>query len=220
MKASDFDDVLWNNLIMQDDFELIAWELYKQHTGIKELDYTYIKNISIDADYFLNLPTETKKLYLPTEYGKFIKTYSDAFTDAYIHSTLEKADPDNNSEAMKKLKQELNLDEIYCVLQTQLPGSVVGEHIDRHRQLAQIIDEKGISGKVKRKHIRKYIVMLDDWASGQAFLCGRHAYMNWRKGDVFTFPWYMPHSTANTGLKPRPLLFICGVEWNHNMLFS
>lgn len=219
MQASDFDNVPWVELIMREDFQPTAYELYKQHIQTRELDYTYIKNITVDVDYFLNLPTDTRKLFNPG-LGRFRREYSKEFMDAYINTTLEQSDPDYESEPMQQLKQALNLDVIHCIQQTQLPGHMVGEHIDAHRSLARILVDKGLDTKVTRKHIRKYIVMLDDWYTGQAFLCGRHAYMNWRKGDVVTFPWYMPHSTANGGFHPRPLLFVTGVEWNNNLIFN
>lgn len=219
MQASDFDDVLWVDLITKKDFQDIAYELYRQHTQTRELDYMYVTNISIDSDYFANLSVETRKLFNPG-LGNFPREYPKEFPDAYIDSTLEKSDPDNESAAMLQLKRDLNLDVINCSPQTQLPGNMVGEHIDAHRSLARILVDKGIDTKVTRKHIRKYMVMMDDWATGQAFLCGRHAYMNWRKGDVMTFPWYMPHSTFNGGFTPRPLLFVTGVEWNNNLIFN
>ena len=219
MQASDFDNVLWVDLILKEDFQSLAYTLYHQHTQTRELDYTYVKNISIDSDYFASLPAETTKLFNPG-LGKFRREYSKEFIDAYIDNTLDQYDPGSESEIMLKLKRDLNLDEMYCMLQIQLPGHMVGQHIDAHRALARILVDKGIDDKVMRKHIRKYAVMLDDWSTGQAFLCGRHAYMNWRKGDVMTFPWYMPHSTTNTGFKSRPLLFITGVEWNNNLIFN
>ena len=99
MQASDFDNVLWVDLILKNDFQSLAYELYQQHTQTRELDYTYVKNISADSDYFASLPAETTKLFNPG-LGKFRREYSKEFIDAYIDNTLVQYDPGSESEIM------------------------------------------------------------------------------------------------------------------------
>lgn len=206
-------DITWTEFIQNpDQFEIDADKFYQQHIATEVQDYDYVKNIIVDNEYFLNLKTWEKNpfnLYV----GTFRRDYSKEFTDTYT-DTLVASEPDYAGPEIARLMQDLNLDELYCLQQTQLPGTLVGQHTDLNRGLSNILVNKGIADKVKLKHIRKYIVFLDDWAHGQVFMSGRHAYTNWRRGDVISFPWFMPHSTANAGFKPRPILFIAGVEWN------
>ena len=206
------DNTIWTEFILDpDNFEKIADQHYQQHIKEEILDYTYVKNISVDSEYFLNLKTWEKNPF-NTYVGQFRRDYTKDFTDTYT-DILIAAEPDYESKVMEILKKDLNLTELYCLHQTQMPGTIVGQHTDLNRGLCNIITDKGIADKVKLKNIRKYIVYLDDWAHGQAFMSGRHAFTNWRKGDVMSFPWFMPHSTVNAGFKPRPILFIAGVEF-------
>lgn len=208
----DLDNLTWTEFISDPaHFEIVAEELYMKHIQDQHLDYEFVKNINVNSSYFLNLDTWEKNpfnLYV----GKFRREYTKDFTDTYT-DILVASEPDYDSDAVTKLKQDLCLDELYCLQQTQMPGAVVGQHTDLNRGLSNILVNKGIDHKVKLKNIRKYIVYLDDWAHGQVFMSGRHAFTNWHKGDVMSFPWYMPHSTANAGFKPRPILFIAGVEF-------
>jgi len=206
-------ELTWTKFISDpDNFELIADQCYRQHTRSKEFDFCIIKNISVDSEYFLKLKTYEKNPF--NRYvGQFRRDYNKQFVDTYT-DTLLASEPDYTDDHITQLKKDLNLDEIYCLQQTQLPGTLVGQHTDLNRGLSNILVDKGIDQNVKLKHIRKYIVYLDNWAHGQVFMVGRHAHTNWQKGDVMSFEWYMPHSTVNAGLKPRPILFIAGVEFD------
>lgn len=206
------DNITWTEFILDpENFEKVADQYYQQHIKEQSLDYAYVKNIPIDSDYFLKLETWDKNPF-NTYVGKFRRDYAKDFTDTYT-DILVASEPDYKSATVETLKKNLNLDELYCLHQTQMPGTMVGQHTDLNRGLSNILTEKDIADKVKLKNIRKYIVYLDDWSHGQAFMSGRHAFTDWRKGDVMSFPWFMPHSTVNAGFKPRPILFIAGVEF-------
>jgi hypothetical protein len=212
MQNFDLTEITWTEFITDpENFEKQCYELYNQQLQKEGLDYKYEKNILVDADYFLKLKTWERPSF-NSYIGPFKRHYNKEFADIYT-DILVVSDPDFNSDQIAKLKQDLNLDEIYCLQQTQLPGALVGQHVDLNRALSAMLVEKNLDAKVKLKNIRKYIVYLDNWSHGQVFLSGRHAHTNWRKGDVISFPWFMPHSTANAGLKPRPILFIAGVEF-------
>ncbi len=212
MQHISLNNINWTDLIQDSDqFELMADQCYRQYVETHDLDYTYVKNITVDSEYFSNLTTWEKNPF-PEYIGKFRRDYTKEFNDTY-KDILIASEPDYNSDVVKKLKFDLNLDEIYCLQQIQLPGALVAHHRDFNRGLSTKLLNQGIDHLVKVSNIRKYIVYLDDWALGQVFMCGRHAYTNWKKGDVMSFPWFMSHSTANTGVCPRPILFIAGVEF-------
>ena len=213
MQASDFDNVPWTELITKDNrFETIAYELHRQYAQTHDLDYSYVKNISVDLDYFQTLDSQTTN---PFQYqtGVFQKDYPAEMMELYKDHSLTVAHPDYESIAVIKLKQELDVEDLYCRYQIQTPGNIVAEHVDLNRAFSTKSVQTGIDKQVKVKNIKKYIVFLEDWAHGQVIMIGRHAYTNWCKGDVISFLWFMPHSTANAGLKPRPILFITGAKY-------
>lgn len=208
----------WADLIRDPDyFQSIADQQYQLHVTENEnaLDYSYVKNISIDVDYYLNLKITGEKKAVNHTVGQFGRVYTQEYVDAFPNegTVLSVAEPDHSGAQVDELKKHLSLDMIYCLQQTQQPGKMHPLHTDLNRALTNIIADKNLSNKVKVKNIRKYIVYLEDWALGQVFMIGRHACTNWKKGDVISFPWFMPHSTANAGLVARPLIFISGVEF-------
>lgn len=212
MQASDFDDVPWTDIITKDDgFEKIAYELSRQYMLTHDLDYSFVKNISVDVDYFKSLNAQAEN---PLRYdtGKFQKEYPQEVLDMYKDHRLEVAFPDYESDVIAKLKQDLDIEDLYCRYQIQQPGNMVVEHVDLNRRFSTKLVEKGINKQVKVKNIKKYIVFLEDWAHGQVLMSGRHAWLGWKAGDVITFPWFMYHSSANAGIKSRALLFITGMK--------
>lgn len=212
MQASDFDDVPWTDMITKDDgFEKIAYELSRQYMLTHDLDYSFVKNISVDLEYFKSLsPTPENPLRYET--GSFQKEYPQEVLELYKNHRLEVAFPDYESDVISKLKKDLDIEDLYCRYQIQQPGNVVVEHVDLNRRFSTKLVEKGINKQVKVKNIKKYIVFLEDWAHGQVLMSGRHAWLGWKAGDVITFPWFMYHSSANAGVKSRALLFITGMK--------
>lgn len=58
---------------------------------------------------------------------------------------------------------------------------------------------------------RRFVIMLSDWQWGQVFQIGNANWSQWRAGDCITWEYRdMPHSTANMGWWPRPMLQISG----------
>ena len=58
---------------------------------------------------------------------------------------------------------------------------------------------------------RRFAVMLSDWRWGQIFQIGNANWSQWRAGDCITWEYRdIPHSTANMGWWPRPMLQISG----------
>ena len=87
----------------------------------------------------------------------------------------------------------LGYDVCCCHYYRQPPGGFVYLHTDMHSQLSQRLP----AGPWSTLRKRSLVVNLTDWQSGQAWLLHDHAYQGWRRGDVMSLPWYMPHSTVN-----------------------
>lgn len=87
----------------------------------------------------------------------------------------------------------LGYDVCCCHYYRQPPGGFVYLHTDMHSQLSQRLP----AGPWSTLRKRSLVVNLTDWQPGQAWLLHDHAYQGWRRGDVMSLPWYMPHSTVN-----------------------
>jgi hypothetical protein len=67
---------------------------------------------------------------------------------------------------------------------------------------------------------RRFAVMLEDWKWGQIFQLGNANWTQWHAGDCITWEYRdIPHSTANMGWWPRPMLQISGTMTAKTELF-
>lgn len=216
MTIDSIDNLNWTDFIKDPAAFQIAADLrYQLHVATTTVDYSYINSISIDADFYLKLKKTGELKAINYNIGQFSRAYTPEYIKAYPDegTMLTVAEPNHESPEIIELKNYLKLDIIYCRKLIQSPGKMHPQHTDLNRELSCIIAANDLNDKVKVKNIRKYIVYLEDWAHGQVFMLGRQACTNWQKGDIISFPWFMPHSTANAGLVDRPLMFISGVEF-------
>jgi hypothetical protein len=86
-------------------------------------------------------------------------------------------------------------------LHIQFTGEVLNMHIDKLYDL-----------DADPNNVVRIMVMLQDWEPGQFIMYGNEQFDRWRTGDIHKFDWQnLPHSTANSSNKPRPMLVITGV---------
>jgi hypothetical protein len=90
----------------------------------------------------------------------------------------------------------------------QKPGNVCGIHIDKYR--THMTRGEYDFSKTLTKDIFSGVVFCNDWSVGQVFISGDKAITGWKQGDTYTFPWYMPHGSANAGANDRFLLQFVG----------
>ena len=190
-------------------FKDTAEELYQAHKQNNDNDYTYLYNIS-------NLSVDSVA-HLSFDHNHFLFQQSKSVLDKYPmvstvldtakENKLSKAVPEDTDLLTVRLKDLFNLEHIVVNVLNQLPNNLISIHKDSNRQMSQKCSEKYLISKVK-----KYIVFLTPWTEGQVFLIGRQAYTNWQPGDCITYPWFMPHATANASGKDRYLLFVSGIE--------
>ena len=126
--------------------------------------------------------------------------------DVYEKSLLQKTDYNNEHPVTQKLNKHFGKSFGYAVRNIQAPGQVVGPHSDLNGDF---------SGAYKKDfdpdQLCKAMVFLDDWKLGQVITFGVSALVDWKKNDCITFPWYMPHSTANASTFNRPVLAYIGI---------
>jgi len=200
----------WVDLIQDpEQFEALARDHYQAHCRHTDQDFHVHGPIPVDSAHFLSLPTQELEPFQPAM-GQFHRHRPAEFHQTFP-DTLRAARLDAESPQLLALQRQLGLDLMHCQLQTQLPGRMVALHTDTNRSLANMLVARGWQQRALVRHMRKHIIYLADWQPGQLFMCGRSVHANWKQGDVLSFPWHMPHSTANTGFHPRPTLFVAGI---------
>lgn len=87
-------------------------------------------------------------------------------------------------------------------IHVQHPGQVWNLHLDKLEKWCPEDPSK----------VMRIMVQLTEWEMGHYFSYGNYTFTGWQAGDVTTFDWQnVPHSTANSGLKPRVTLQVTGV---------
>ena len=90
----------------------------------------------------------------------------------------------------------------------QRPANIVGVHYDKYGNHVQ--GSKYDFSETLTKQIYRGVIFCTDWQIGQVFLSGTEAITNWKQGDTYTFPWYMPHGSANASDQERYLIRFFG----------
>ena len=112
----------------------------------------------------------------------------------------------------QRISDWLGIEDAMITFHNQTTGQMLHTHIDN------------FAGRPERKNsfietdldknpgiMRRFVIMLSDWQLGQIFQIGNANWSQWRAGECITWEWQnMPHSTANMGWHPRPMLQITG----------
>ncbi len=89
----------------------------------------------------------------------------------------------------------------------QQPGNVVPWHFDTYKMLR---DEQGIT-RENIDTVRRYLVFLEDWHWGHVMQIGNNVLANWKKGDVYTWPYGMYHLSCNAGIVDKWTMQLTGI---------
>ena len=114
-----------------------------------------------------------------------------------------------DSDFINQVKEYFGLDFIYCAVNNLKPGMLTAVHFDLNRSALLKYTPEQYQKKIKAEDKHRYIVFLEDQKPGQHFEVGNE-YVKWKAGDIISFPWYMPHSTANCGEVDRYFLNVAG----------
>ena len=89
----------------------------------------------------------------------------------------------------------------------QCPGNIVPWHFDTYKMIREKydIDKKNIDT------VRRYLIFLEDWHWGHILQVGNNVLSNWKKGDVYTWPYGMYHLSCNAGIYDKWTLQITGI---------
>tara|TARA_R110000796_G_scaffold106964_1_gene217580 strand:+ start:66 stop:716 length:651 start_codon:yes stop_codon:yes gene_type:complete len=108
----------------------------------------------------------------------------------------------------QKLEEKFGIHKCQGTLNLQRPANVVGIHLDRYRQY--MMEGPYDYRDTLTKEIFRGVIFCQDWHIGQVFMCGTESLTHWKQGDTYTFPWYMPHGSANAGGTDRYLIRFIG----------
>ena len=195
--------VMLNSWKVQESFSATH---YKTHLN----DFDYLGNINIAADDFLSLPRQST-------YFRSLNREKN-----YLSSCVFEID----DPALYHVKQAVGLRHCAGAAQTLASGKVVFPHYDAaslnpdpekvglltryYRKLEELYSDDLENHSIDRV-FNVFILFLEEWQHGQAFMIGRQAYTCWKPGDLITFPWYMIHSTVNASMSDdRLLLYLAG----------
>ena len=201
-----------------DIFEKYTEYRYKKHIDDKKEYFRYVGNIGLDSEIKHSLNFDNIHFFE----GYFRQDIVDGFFDDNI---MDVSKIDRNVPCFFQIINYLNLTEDTQIrFNAQPPSQMIGNHTDGYKSFfdsvlgADITPDSYKNVRWERKYeideIKRYIIFLDDWTEGQVFMTGKDAIVDWKAGDVFSFEWYIPHSTANASTKTRNLLVVTGIENN------
>lgn len=107
-------------------------------------------------------------------------------------------------DCVRQLAGETGLANMGVSLYKMKPGRIIPEHqdtYDSYRKVFDISDEQ---------HIKRYVVFLEDWASGHYLEVAGDAIINWKAGDWVSWDDDTPHLAANIGSTDRYTMQITG----------
>ena len=196
-------DIHWLDFLGAPEFNSIVWEYWKSNPGLPQ--YWYHSNNEFDVPDVIG----EERYFFAKRHGYDLPAPASA-DNSYINMYL--AQPEDHPDFYQSVKEYFGLRYIDIVINNQEPGKVVGMHHDGHRSLLQNRMPADEAAKVTVNDFRKYIVFQDDQKPGHMFQWGTECVSNWKKWDIYSFPWYVPHGTANAGDVSRKLFVVAGVE--------
>lgn len=191
----------WQKVI-NDGVEKCAKQAYDLHKNLELPDVEFVGNQQFANFVYENLNfarsgLEYKTAGIPREAAPGAEN-----TELFIH-TFNQEDPVTDF-----VKDNLDLQHAIVMLNKQKIGKVVGCHVDYNRSIFNMCKQKNLT--LIAKDIKKFIWFLEDQQIGQFFAVGNYN-VSWKKGDIISWPWYMPHATANSSFYDRDIVFITAV---------
>jgi len=165
-----------------------------EYTGLVDLDFDQI--LQIDPDV---VPFHTKSI------GKIKQSLH---AGMLRNNQIKRYEFENSHKIHNQISEKFDITKTQVHLNVQEPGNVVGIHVDKYR-IHMTRGEHDFS-KTLTKDLFSGVIFCHDWQLGQVFMTGTESITNWKQGDSYTFPWYMPHGSANAGKHDRYLIQFVG----------
>lgn len=204
MELEKLSNTKWIEIVKNGTLDEVASIAYSFHKQEYNSDSLYLGNkIPYNIDY-TSAKFHKTSFNVPT-YGKYERRQiSEKITE---NINIEEGIIGNSEPLMKHIKNEFRLTNAFVKCLIQKPGNCAPVHVDYNRDFLSY--NEGKLDNLLAKDIKKYVWFLEDQEIGQMWAIGRDN-ISWKAGDVYQWPWYMPHATANSSNSDRKLLIICG----------
>jgi len=214
-QINDYSDKNWLEILDKDEVDTLAEHCYSIHKEKFDDDCQYIGNfnaprITVEDKESRSVDSKSPGLYRPTSFdtdGADSKIERKQVPKRAAFNTLIQVHDIDDSETIEFFKNELNLKNIYLKFVKQEPGRVVATHVDYARKFSN--DNRQRLKDVCVKDVSRFVYFLEDQKIGQMWSIGRNQ-IAWKAGDLYEWPWYMPHATANASEYDRNLLILNG----------
>ena len=203
MNISEYENKKWLELIDDiDGLTDLSMEIWQSNPNLPQYEYT--GSIDMDFDKILAIMPSEEPFHNQTM-GKIKQSMHDGMVK---NNAIGRHEFDSDHDVHRSIQNKFKIAKTQVYLNVQNPGNVCGTHIDKYR--THMTRGEYDFSDTKTKDIFSGIVFCDDWKIGQVFISGNQTITNWKQGDTFTFPWYMPHGSANAGAHSRYLLQFVG----------
>ena len=202
----ELENTKWMDIVKTnaDRFQIKLEELWRNSINNPNLpQITYTGNIDINFKEILALDPEDT-FFHPTV--RKLNGYS--LHQGCADNMMGRQQFDEDHWMHKTVSEKFGLTKTRVELFLQRPANIVGVHYDKYGNHVQ--GSKYDFSETLTKQIYRGVVFCTDWEIGQVFLSGTEALTGWKQGDTYTFPWYMPHGSANASDKERYLLRFIG----------
>jgi len=203
MQKSSHDNIRWLDLIDDiDNLTKVSTDIWKAHQNEPQFEYT--GRLDIDFDDILSLEPEAEPFHTQS-IGKIGQTLHQGMIK---NNQIRRHEFPSDHNIHSQIAARFSISKSQIYLNVQEPGNVCGIHVDKYR--THMTRGQHDFKDTLTKDIFSGVVFCTDWEIGQVFLSGTGAITGWKQGDSYTFPWYMPHGSANAGAKDRYLLQFVG----------
>lgn len=199
----------WTDLLEDENFYKLADTEYRKNLQSGVPNFKIHDSVDLDWDSYLKFAPEQKNFFNRKK-GVGVERPEEVISHGKTNMLGEHHFADDTTQHIH-IKQLLGLELCDVSMNVQTPGNQIGVHTDLNRNFFQRFYVDKLK-HAKVKWVKKFIIFLQDWSVGQMFGTGNDVYTDWKKGSVLEFPWYMPHYTANCSMKPRAILFVCGIK--------
>ena len=203
MSKTQYENTRWLDLIDNiDGLTEISFKIWRENLDLPQFEYT--GRIDLDFSNILAMEPPEEPFHNQTM-GEITQTLHDGMRK---NNQIGRHEFDGTHSIHQSIREKFSIEKTQVYLNVQSPGNVCGIHIDKYR--THMTRGEHDFSQTLTKDMFSGVVFCDDWQVGQVFISGNKTITEWKQGDTYTFPWYMPHGSANASAHDRYLLQFVG----------
>ena len=198
----EYNNRYFHDVMVNEELDTVCHRCFEEHKQNTDKDFWLVDNITppvLDVD---KSTLDPKKEFFARNNGGY-----DRKVIPFGDSRMLIQELDRQGEATSMVKKQFGCEELVLYLHIQEPGTMISYHVDYNRSLFRDYPEK--SKTLQIKNMKRWVWFMQDQQIGQMFMVGRKC-LHWKAGDVYQWPWYMPHATANASPHDRHILTLIG----------